>query len=75
MGTGLVNYIMEDPCIGLFRLTGNEGTRNPTLVPEDKLALCIGRTLWKDFVTFSICQYSILVSTNPAATGGNKMRV
>ena len=41
----------------------------------DKLALCIGRTLWKDFVTFSICQYSILVSTYPAATGGNKMRL
>ena len=42
---------------------------------EDKLAMVYGRTLWKDFVTFSICQYSILVSTYPAATGGNKMRV
>src|SRR3954467_6641628 len=64
----------EDPCI-VFRLTENEGTRNPTWVPEDKLAMVYGRTLWKDFVTFSICQYSILVSTYPAATGGNKMRV
>ena len=31
--------------------------------------------LWKDFVTFSICQYSILVSTYIAATGGIKMRL
>src|SRR3954462_5655830 len=58
-----------------LQVNRNEGTRNPTLVPEDKLALCIGRTLWKDFVTFSICQYSILVSTYPVATGGNNMRV
>ncbi len=49
----------EDPCI-VFRLTENEGTRNPTWVPEDKLAMVYGRTLWKDFVTLSICQYSIL---------------
>src|SRR4051812_37981518 len=42
---------------------------------EDKIAMVYGRTLWKDFVTFSICQYSILVSTYLAATGGNKMRV
>ena len=42
---------------------------------EDKLAMVYGRTLWKDFVTFSICQYSILVSTYPAATGGIKMRL
>ena len=35
----------------------------------------LGGLLWKDFVTFSICQYSILVSTYPAATGGIKMRL
>src|SRR3954468_16440580 len=58
-----------------LQVNRNEGTRNPTLVPEDKLALCIGRTLWKYFVTFSICQYSILVSTYPAATGGINMRL
>ena len=40
---------------------------------EDKLAMVYGRTLWKDFVTFSICQYSILVSANPVATGGKRM--
>ena len=32
---------------------------------KTKLAMMYGRTFWKDFVTFSICQYSILVSTNP----------
>ena len=31
----------EDPCIGL-QVNWNEGTWNPTLVPEDKLALCMG---------------------------------
>ena len=61
----------EDPCI-VFRLLDMR-TWNPTWVLEDKLAMVHGRTLWKDFVTFSICQYSILVSTNPVATGGNKM--
>src|SRR3954471_5709120 len=73
-GSGLVNYIGKTHTL-VFRFTGNEGTRNPTLVPEDKLAMVYGRTLWKDFVTFSICQYSILVSTYPAATGGKKMRL
>ena len=58
-----------------LQITENEGTRNPTWVPEDKLAMVYGRTLWKDFVTFSICQYSILVSTYPAATGGIKTRL
>ena len=42
---------------------------------EDKLAMVYGRTFWKDFVTFSICQYSILVSTNPTATGDVKTRL
>src|SRR3954471_17863256 len=72
-GSGLVNYIGKTHA--LSSSTENEGTRNPTWVLEDKLAMVYGRTLWKDFVPFSICQYSILVSTYPAATGGNNMRV
>src|SRR4051812_8650926 len=61
----------EDPYT-VFSLL-DMGTWNPTWVSENKLAMVYGRTLWKDFVTFSICRYSILVSTNPAATGGKRM--
>ena len=63
----------EDPCI-VFRLLKMRDLES-YMGTEDKLAMVYGRTLWKDFDTFSIGQYSILVSTYPAATGGNKMRL
>src|SRR3954470_3323777 len=61
-GSGLVNYIRKTHTLSL--VTGH-GDLECFMGAEDKLAMMYGRTFWKDFVTFSVCQYSILVSTNP----------
>src|SRR3954467_7944844 len=76
MGSGLVNYIVEDPRIGIFRLT-RIGYGNISLhwCLDDKLALCIGRTSMERLCHILDLPVLHLVSTYPAATGGIKMRL
>ena len=76
MGSGLVNYIVEDPCIGIFRLTRIVyGNISLHWCLVDKLALCIGRTSMERLCHILDLPVLHLVCTYPAATGGIKTRL
>src|SRR3954470_17234540 len=76
MGSGLVNYIVEDPCIGIFRLTRIVYWKYIlTLVPGRQASI----VYWEDFME-RLCHILDLpvlhlVCTYPAATGRVKTRL
>src|SRR3954464_5582948 len=75
MGSGLVNYIVEDPCIGIFRLPRIVyGNISLHWCLVDMLALCIGRTSMERLCHILDLPVLHLVCTYPAATGGVKTR-
>src|SRR3954470_170489 len=76
MSSGLVNYIVEDPCICIFRLTRIVyGNISLHWCLVDKLALCVGRTSMERHFHILDLPVLHLVSTYPAATGGVKTRL